>query len=83
MLRTNLRNIFPKNITAENRNAYSEQRNLHVTLLGKSKRGFFWNLDEENLCASKNFWNILNSLLSNKVVSNEKITLVENNNTYE
>ena len=40
MLRTKLRNIFLKNRTEENKNRYTKQRNLCVTLLRKSKRIF-------------------------------------------
>ena len=43
MLRTKLRNIFLKNRTEENKNRYTKQRNLCVTLLRKSKRGYFNN----------------------------------------
>ena len=57
-----------------------EQRNLRVTLLRKSKREFYDNLNEKKLCDNKRFWGVVKPLLSNKVVSNEKITLVEQEN---
>ena len=31
----------------------------------------------ENVCHSKQFWKVMKPLLSNKIVPNEKITLVE------
>ena len=57
-----------------------EQRNLCVTLLRKSKREFYDNLNEKKLCDNKRFWGVVKPLLSNKVVSNEEITLVEQEN---
>ena len=50
MQRSKLRNIFLKNRTKENRNNYARQRNLCVTLLRKSKRELYGNLNEKKLC---------------------------------
>ena len=83
MLRSKFRNIFLKNKTEENRRNYSKQRNLCVALLRRSKRKYFGNLDEKKACDNKKFWSVVKPLLSNKVVSNEKITLTENNNIIE
>ena len=55
MQRSKLRNIFLKNRTEENRNNYAKQRNLCVTLLRKSKREFYGNLNEKRLCDNKKF----------------------------
>ena len=77
MLRTKLRNIFLKNRTEENKDRYTKQRNLCVTLLRKSKREYFNNLNEKNVCDNKKFWRVVKPLLSNKIISNEKITIVE------
>ena len=78
MVRSKLRNVFLKNKTEENRSNYSKQRSLCLTLLQKSKKEYFGNLNEKNLCDNKKFWSVVKLLLSNKVVSNEKIILVEN-----
>ena len=83
MHRSKLRNIFLKNRTEENRKNYAKQRNLCVTLLRKSKREYFGNLDEKKLCDNKKFWSVVKPILSNKVVSNEKVTLTEDNNIVE
>ena len=48
-----------------------------VTLLRKSKTEDYQNLSVENVCDNKNFWKGVKSLLSNKIMSSEKITLVE------
>ena len=83
MKRTKLRNIFLKNRTEENRNHYAKQRNLCVTLLRKSKREFYGSLNVKNLCVNKKFWGAVKPVLSNKVMSSEKITLVENDDILE
>ena len=49
----------------------------------KGKKEYFGNLDEKKICGNKKFWSVVKPLLSNKVVSNEKITLIENNNIIE
>ena len=77
MLRTKLRNIFLKNRTEENKNSYTKLRNFCVTLLRKSKREYFNNLNEKNACDNKKFWRVVKPLLSNKIISNEKITIAE------
>ena len=40
----------------EKRNNYSKQRNLCVTLLQKSKRECFVNLDEKSICNNRKLW---------------------------
>ena len=83
MQRSKLRNLFLKKKTEENRNNYVKQRNLCVTLLQKSKREFFGSLNETDLRDNKKFSGVVNSLLSNKVVHNEIITLVEDDKIIE
>ena len=77
MQRFKLRNIFLKNRAEENKNNYAKQRNLCITLLRKSKREFYGNLNAKKICDNKKFWGVVKPVLSNKVVSNEKMTLVE------
>ena len=62
---------------------YVKQRNLCVTLLRKSERGFFGSLNETYLCDKKKFWGVVKPLLSNKVVYNERVTLVEDDKIIE
>ena len=82
-LRTKLKKIFVKNRTGENKSRYTKQRNLCVTLLRKCKREYFNNLNKRKVCNKKKFWRaiiiiaIIKPLLSNKIVSNEKITIVK------
>ena len=79
MHRSKLKNIFLKNRTEENRKNYAKQRNVCVKLLRKSKTKY---LDEKKLY-NKKFWSVVKPILSNKVVSNEKVTLIEDNNIVE
>ena len=75
MVRTRLRNIFLKNRSEENKISYNKQRNLCVTLLRKSNREYYQNLSVENVCDNKKLWKVVKPLLSNKIMSSEKITL--------
>ena len=77
MVRTRLSNIFLKNESEENKINYNKQRNLCVTLLRKGKREYYQNLGVENVCNNEKFWKVVKPLLSNKIMSSEKITLVE------
>ena len=83
MQRSKLRNFFLKMRTEENRNTGVKQRNLCVTLLRKSKREFFGSLNETDLSDNTKFWSLVKPLLSNKVVHNERITLVEDDKIVE
>ena len=83
MQRTKPRNIFLKNRTEENRNNYAKQRNLCVTLLSKNKIEFHVNFNGKKLCDTKKFCGVVKPVLLNKVVSHEKITLVEQDNIVE
>ena len=83
MQRSKLRNLFLIKRTAENKNNYVKQRNLCVKLLRKSKREFFGSLNETNLCDNKKIWGVAKHLLSNKVVYNERISLVEDGKIIE
>ena len=45
--------------------------------LRKIKREYFSNLNEKNVCDNKKFWRVVKPVLSNKIISNEKITIDE------
>ena len=69
--------FFLKNRSEENNINYNKQRYLCVTLLGKSETEYYQNLSVELVCDNKKCWKVVKPLLSNKIVSSEKITLVE------
>ena len=78
MTRSRLRNKFWKLNTPENRQAYSKQRNYCVSLLRKTKRNYYNNLDTKSIVDNKCFWKSIKPLLSDKLMKREKINLEEN-----
>ena len=79
MKRTKLRNKFRKDKNKTNEIAYKKQRNVCVNLLKKVKRNYFENLKPSLICDNKKFWNTVKPLFSEKTMSTDSITLVENN----
>ena len=75
MLRTKLRNKFLKQKTTETKSGYNKQRNICVSILRKAKRSYFENLDIKNFSDNRKFWGTIKPLFSNKVRSNDYITL--------
>ena len=78
MLRTNFRTKFLKNRSSGNKTNYVKQRNHCASLLRKTKKEYYINLDDKQICHSKTFWKIVKPILSKKIKSNERITLIEN-----
>ena len=60
MLRSILRSKFLKTKIEESKQRYSKQRNLCVTLLRKSKRNYFADLDSRILKDNGKFWKTVN-----------------------
>ena len=54
-----------------------------ITLLRKNKREYSQNLSAENVCDNKKFWKVVKPMLSNKIMSSEKIALVERTNIFK
>ena len=54
-----------------------KQRNHCVSLPRKTKREYYSNVDEKKICDNKTFWKIVKPMLSKKIKSNERITLIE------
>ena len=78
MKRGRLRNIYLKNRSDNNKREYNKQRNYCVSLLRKTKTNYYANLNEKYLTNNnKQFWRTVKPLLSDKIKSSEKITLVE------
>ena len=76
MDRTRFRNNFLKHRTDENRKKYSK-RNYCVSLLRKSKRTYYGNLNEKEVTDNRKLWKTVKPFLSDKCPSNEKVILVE------
>ena len=77
--RTQLRNRFLTKRSYENKKLYTEQQNFCVSLLRKTKKKHYANLNHKDIADNKQFWKTIKPLLSDKSKSNEKITLVEAN----
>ena len=78
MKRSRLRNIYLNNRNEANAMAYKRQRNMCVFLLKNAKKTYFGNLKPSKISDNKNFWKTVNPLFSEKGVSTDKITLIEN-----
>ena len=73
MKRSRLRNNFLKNRTEQNKTLYTKQRNYCVSLLKKSKKKYFANLNEKIILDNKLFWKTIKPLLPDNVVTNEDL----------
>ena len=78
MHRTRFCKKYLWNKTDENKRKYTKQQNYCVSLLRKSKKEYYSNLDVKNITDNKTFWKTVKPFLSDKVISTEKITLIEN-----
>ena len=76
MHRSRLRNKFLRERTKESKVAYNKQRNICVSLLRKSKRDYFANLDTKIMKDNRKFWKTVNPLFSEKSYSKESISLI-------
>ena len=77
MTRTKLRNIFLQNKSEENKICYTKQRNFCVSLLRKTKKRYYENLNEKSVVDNKLFWKTVKPLLSDKVMGKNHIHLIE------
>ena len=77
--RTKLRNIFLQNRSEGNRIRYTKQKNFCVSLLRKTKKRYYENLNEKFVVDNKLFWKTVKPLLSDNVAGKDEIHLIENN----
>ena len=77
MQRSKLRNRLNRLKTSEANLAYKKQRNICTSLLRKTKRLFFNNLNSSVMSDNKTFWKISKPFFSDKITINSKITLLE------
>ena len=82
MTRSRLHNAFLQNTHQEHKNLFAKQRNFFVSLLRKTKKNYYGNLNNLNLkCVSHNklFWKIVKRFLSDKVMCKDRLHLTESN----
>ena len=77
MTRSRLKNRFIKHRTTENWNSYKKQRNFCVSLLRKTKKQYFSELDHSDIRDNKKFWKTIKPFFSDKGLSSNNIILVE------
>ena len=74
---TKLRNTLLKIRYEVNKKSYIKatisNEIICVSFLWRSKRDYYNNLNEKNICDNRKFWKVVRPLLSNSIVSNEKI----------
>ena len=79
MHRSRLRNKYLKERSVINRSMYVTQRNYCVNLLRKVKRKYYSSIDISNIHDNKKFWKMVKPFFTDKINTNEQITLLENN----
>ena len=77
MKRSRLRNKFLKRKSESDKKNYVKQRNYCVSLLRKTKKEYYGNLDLRNVADNRTFCRTVKPFLSNKSVEKEKLILVE------
>ena len=77
MTRSRLRNELLQTKPQEYKQAYNKQRNLYATMVRKSKKNYFNNLNVRNITDNKQFWKTVKPFFSSKVGDNERKTLTE------
>ena len=77
MKRSRLRKKYLKNNNEQNRKLYTKQRNYCVSLVRKTKKAYYTNLDERKVSDNKLFWKTVKPSLSEKFNARERLTLLK------
>ena len=80
MVWSKLRKKILKSRSESDKKAYSKQRNKCVSLLRKTKKAYYSNLNVKYIVDNKKFWKTVKSFFSNKSNNFENISLIENGN---
>ena len=78
MKRSRVRNKYSKNNSEENRKLCIKQRNYCVSLLRKTRKAYYENLDERKISDNKRFSKTPKSSLSEKFSAGERVSLSVN-----
>ena len=82
MVRTKLLNKFRKENSFINELEYKRQRNFCTTLIKKTKKNFYNNLNAKPISDNKSFWKTVKPSFTKKTLKDEKIVLVGNDTTF-
>ena len=77
MVRTKLPNKFRKGNSLINELEHKKQRNFCTTLIKKTKRKFYNNLNVNKITDNKSFWKTIKPSFTEKTLKDEKIILTE------
>ena len=80
MQRSKLRQKFFKERTNDSKHLYNRQRNFWVSLLRKTKKDYFKQLNNKVISDNKEFWQKISPLFSEKAFRKETIILKDSNN---
>ena len=80
MVRSKLRKMFLKSRSKSDKKAYNKQRNKCVSLLRKTKKAYYSNLNVKDIADNKKFCKAVESFFSDKSNNFENISLIENDN---
>ena len=80
MVRSKLRKKFLKSRSESDKKAYNKQKNKCVSLLRKTKKACYSDLNVRDIVGNKKFWKTVKSFFSDKSNNLENISLVENGN---
>ena len=79
MKRSRLRNKFLNSKSDADRKACNAQRNICVSLIRQAKKQYFTNLNTHDVTDNKTFCKTVNHLLTGKVKTKSKATLIVRN----
>ena len=80
MVRSKLRKKFLKSRSESDIKAYNKQGNKCVSLLRKTKKACYSNVNVKDTVDNKKFWKTVKSFFSDKSSNFENISLIENSN---
>ena len=63
--------------------AYNKQRNFCTSLVRRTKKYFYSQLNPSDISDNKNFWKIVKPFFSEKTVTSDNITIIKDNEIYE
>ena len=72
-----MRKKYLKYRSEKDRRNYAKQRNLCASLLRKANDSYYLTLNEKIVIDNRKSWKTVKPMLSNKLVTREKITMVE------
>ena len=77
MKKSGLRNNFLKNIMEQSKTLYTKQKNYCVSLLKKTRKKCFANLNKKDILDKKLFWKTIKPSFSDKIMPRDRINLSE------